>query len=140
MQDRSGQSPLGLENFHQKARIFNLFALCVKKISAGRVKNSWVKDGSALISMLGSGQVRAYICLITFMTFSGEDTTVLFWEMIWQENVRVVVMLTNLVEGIGFNSIKCARYWPEIVGDTKRFNDLKVQVTVFLSKKIPLQN
>ena len=27
-----------------------------------------------------------------------EETTSLFWEMIWQEDVRLVVMLTNLVD------------------------------------------
>ena len=29
----------------------------------------------------------------------GQDTTPAFWRMIWQYNVRVVVMLTNVVEG-----------------------------------------
>ena len=48
--------------------------------------------------------------------------------MIWQQNVRVVVMLTNLVEGLGFHSTKCSQYWPEMVGNTKRFNDIEVQL------------
>ena len=38
----------------------------------------------------------------------GQDTTPAFWRMIWQYNVRVVVMLTNVVEGTDrFTSIKC---------------------------------
>ena len=38
----------------------------------------------------------------------GQDTTPAFWKMIWQYNVRVVVMLTNVVEGTDrFTSIKC---------------------------------
>ncbi|XP_056003140.1 receptor-type tyrosine-protein phosphatase epsilon-like isoform X1 [Ostrea edulis] len=33
-----------------------------------------------------------------------------FWAMIWQENIRVLVMVTNLTEG---SKIKCHQYWPE---------------------------
>jgi len=46
------------------------------------------------------------------------------------QNVHVIVMLTKLVEGFGFNSIKCAMYWPNIVGGVRRFSDLEVQVSI----------
>uniref|UniRef100_A0A8W8NUH6 protein-tyrosine-phosphatase n=2 Tax=Magallana gigas TaxID=29159 RepID=A0A8W8NUH6_MAGGI len=32
-----------------------------------------------------------------------------FWQMVWQENVFVIAMVTNLKEG---KKIKCERYWP----------------------------
>ena len=50
--------------------------------------------------------------------------------MIWQYNVRVVVMLTNVVEvhQDRFTSIKCNKYWPDSIGDAKKFGDLKVQL------------
>jgi protein tyrosine phosphatase len=48
--------------------------------------------------------------------------------MIWQYDIRVVVMLTNLVEGSRFTCIKCNKYWPESVGDTKRFGNIEVQL------------
>jgi len=39
-----------------------------------------------------------------------KDTTIShFWRMIWQEDVRAIVMVTGLVEG---PKEKCARYWP----------------------------
>ena len=38
-------------------------------------------------------------------------------------------MLTNVVEGTErFTSIKCNKYWPDNVGDSKKFGDLKVQL------------
>ena len=38
-------------------------------------------------------------------------------------------MLTNVVEGTErFTSIKCNKYWPDNVGDAKKFGDLKVQL------------
>ncbi|XP_061195009.1 receptor-type tyrosine-protein phosphatase epsilon-like [Saccostrea echinata] len=33
-----------------------------------------------------------------------------FWEMVWQENVFSIVMLTNLKEG---TKVKCHQYWPD---------------------------
>ncbi|NXL54251.1 PTPRK phosphatase, partial [Podilymbus podiceps] len=37
-------------------------------------------------------------------------TVVDFWQMVWQEKISVIVMLTGLVEQ---NKIKCEQYWPE---------------------------
>ena len=58
----------------------------------------------------------------------GEDTTCGFWQMIWQYEVQVVVMLTNLVEGCGLSNKKCNLYWPEKVGDIKRVGDLEIRL------------
>nr|XP_034320792.1 receptor-type tyrosine-protein phosphatase kappa isoform X5 [Crassostrea gigas] len=40
-----------------------------------------------------------------------ENTLADFWLMIWQEDVKQVIMLTNLMEGIKW---KCVQYWPSI--------------------------
>lgn len=46
-----------------------------------------------------------------------------FWQMVWQENCRVIVMTTKEMER-GKN--KCVRYWPE-QGGTKEFGKCKVK-------------
>ncbi len=57
-----------------------------------------------------------------------DETAPLFWEMLWQQDVRVIVMLTNLVEGFGFGAVKCCQYWPEQVGNVSRYRDIEVQL------------
>ncbi|KAK3088245.1 hypothetical protein FSP39_016552, partial [Pinctada imbricata] len=39
-----------------------------------------------------------------------EDTVLDFWRMIYQYNVKVVVMITNIIED---KIVKCTQYWPE---------------------------
>ena len=46
-----------------------------------------------------------------------------FWDMVWQENTRVIVMTTKEIER-GKN--KCARYWPE-EAQTKDYGKIKVR-------------
>ena len=50
--------------------------------------------------------------------------------MVWQNNVRVIVMLTRIVEGFGFNSVKCSQYWPSgPVGSKKNVgHNLQIQL------------
>ena len=61
----------------------------------------------------------------------GPDTTPAFWSMVWQYRVSVVVMLTSCVEtsdsGMG-GMVKCSQYWPDNVGDIRKFGDIQVQL------------
>ena len=53
-----------------------------------------------------------YICTQGPMAEStkNDDTIGDFWEMVIQENSKLVVMVTQLMQG---NRIKCSQYWPE---------------------------
>ncbi|XP_056017465.1 receptor-type tyrosine-protein phosphatase alpha-like [Ostrea edulis] len=46
-------------------------------------------------------------------------TIVDFWKMVWQEDISVIVCLTNLKEG---NKNKCAQYWPNSSDKIKKGN------------------
>ncbi|XP_031622968.1 tyrosine-protein phosphatase corkscrew isoform X2 [Contarinia nasturtii] len=50
------------------------------------------------------------------------NTIIDFWNMIWQENTRVIVMTTKELER---GKTKCARYWPD-QGQTKEWGHAKV--------------
>ena len=46
-----------------------------------------------------------------------------FWRMIWEQHLEIIIMLTNLEE---YNKTKCAKYWPERVGDSVQFGEMTV--------------
>ncbi|XP_046983413.1 tyrosine-protein phosphatase non-receptor type 11-like [Schistocerca americana] len=66
-----------------------------------------------------SGCGRCYIATQGCLPATTGD----FWEMVWQENTRVIVMTTKEVER-GKN--KCVRYWPE-EGQSKDFGRVRVR-------------
>lgn len=38
-----------------------------------------------------------------------------FWQMVWDQKSRTIVMLTKFMEG---NKPKCMKYWPDNVGES----------------------
>ncbi len=52
------------------------------------------------------------------------NTVLEFWKMVWQEQSRIIVVVTNLVEG---GREKCAKYWP--VQGTMNIGSLSVTIT-----------
>ncbi|WAR16628.1 PTPRK-like protein [Mya arenaria] len=49
-----------------------------------------------------------------------------YWRMVWQQEVKKIVMLTNLVEG---EEVKCEQYWPQHY-QRKIYGDIEVVCTV----------
>ncbi|EDX01417.1 tyrosine-protein phosphatase corkscrew isoform X2 [Drosophila yakuba] len=58
-------------------------------------------------------------CLLTQQVNTVTD----FWNMVWQENTRVIVMTTKEYER---GKEKCARYWPD-EGRTEQFGHARIQ-------------
>ena len=100
------------------------------KISGDNDPSDYIN--ASFISDVFTGSSRKYIAA----QGPGTDTTPAFWQMIWQYGVQVVVMLTSVVEAgtradgstAGLQYIKCNKYWPDNVGDSKKFGDLQVQL------------
>ncbi|WAR09475.1 PTPRB-like protein [Mya arenaria] len=49
-----------------------------------------------------------------------------FWRMVWEQNVMVIVMLTQCKER---NRVKCEMYWPDTVQEAKQYGDVVVNPT-----------
>ena len=59
------------------------------------------------------------ISRIYFVFFILED----FWKLIWQENTRLIIMLTKTFEVV---RIMCSQYWPLTANSHETYGDFKV--------------
>ncbi|WAR18006.1 PTPRT-like protein [Mya arenaria] len=106
-----------------------------ENISRNRYKGIYPYDDS-MVKVTGSGgsdyinasfidgyeKPNHYIATLGPMSEQLGDFS-LFWNMIWQQMVERIVMVTNLIE---IGSHKCEQYWPN-PGTTKTFGKIKVE-------------
>ncbi|KAI8058169.1 protein-tyrosine phosphatase-like protein, partial [Syncephalis plumigaleata] len=88
------------------------------------INASWVRP---------PGGIRSYIATQGPL----KRTIVDFWRMVWQEKVRVLVMLTDVYER---GKVKCNVYWPERVGDEKALNGEAVLRRMEITRRPPILN
>lgn len=69
--------------------------------------------------VIGYKERKKFICAQGPMDSTIND----FWQMIWEQHLEIIIMLTNLEE---YNKTKCARYWPDKVGDSIQFGEINV--------------
>ncbi|XP_059471662.1 receptor-type tyrosine-protein phosphatase T-like [Neocloeon triangulifer] len=76
-----------------------------------RVKLNF-QTGLGQSDYINANYVDGYKMKKTYIATQGpkSNTLVDFWRMIWQEQVSLIVMVTNLIEN---GKTKCEKYWPE---------------------------
>ncbi|XP_033127018.1 receptor-type tyrosine-protein phosphatase epsilon-like, partial [Anneissia japonica] len=120
----TGQLRIEWKSFPEGLRFPATVALQKCNLKKNRYKNVVPYDHSRIVlqsslngSKLGSDYINA--CYIQgyndpqrFIAAQGPNQTTVedFWKLVWQENVHMIIMLTNLVE---IGKRKCVQYWPD---------------------------
>jgi protein tyrosine phosphatase len=89
--------------------------------------------------------VQGYSIENKFIATQGpkKETVYDFWRMVDQYNVKIIIMLTNLIEN---NVIKCERYWPNSLNETEKYELYEVtyveeQIFIdYIKRKFLLKN
>ncbi|XP_044264222.1 uncharacterized protein LOC123011031 [Tribolium madens] len=125
LMDSLGDDPKNNDLTHQYKAIPNptkprTVALLKRNVPKNRYKNIIAFDETRVklkdcydYDYINASYVDGYEVPKAFIATQApmESTTGEFWWMVWQENVKTIIMLTELVEN---NVEKCAQYWPEM--------------------------
>uniref|UniRef100_UPI00398F682C tyrosine-protein phosphatase non-receptor type 13 n=1 Tax=Pristiophorus japonicus TaxID=55135 RepID=UPI00398F682C len=108
-----------------------------------RYKNILPYDGTRVLLGKEHGYINASFIRIpvdkkvcTYIACQGPlpHTLADFWQMVWEQESNVIVMMTLEVEG---GKVKCQRYWPELQGKSIIVNS---RIKIILQSCQPLEN
>lgn len=97
----------------QKNRWSNIIPVETTRVKLGGRRNDYINANFVNASS------NTYICTQGPLP----ETTADFWQMVYEQNSRVIVMLCNLVER---NKVRCHKYWPKH-NESKRYGDIVVK-------------
>uniref|UniRef100_A0A0N5AZD9 protein-tyrosine-phosphatase n=1 Tax=Syphacia muris TaxID=451379 RepID=A0A0N5AZD9_9BILA len=139
---RSRDSNRGFDKeFEALPRTERFHKTCVSKLPENREKNRYsdkhtfddtrVKlkhpEGSLESDYINANYVNGYKNKKKFIATQGpkDSTQNDFWQMVWQQDARVIVMITKLQEG---SLRQCSQYWPDR-HSTKAYGEYEVRHT-----------
>lgn len=90
-----------------------------------KIRDTYLSDDNDYINASyadGFNKRRAYICTQGPL----QSTTENFWQMVWENNSRIIVMTTRLMER---GKVKCHKYWPKKEGEVQYWGAFQIKNT-----------
>lgn len=116
--DRTTRASEARENLY-KNRYPDIKAYDQTRVRLALIDNTPGSDYINANYVIGYKERKKFICAQGPMDNTVND----FWRLVWEQQLEMVLMLTNLEE---YSKTKCAQYWPDAGAGSRRFGDLEV--------------